>query len=217
MAREPIFTAPGVAPIYADEALNQQVSKQALANTALATANLPTLPAQVLDWALATIRGGAKVPELIRQSRGESPFDIATQDAGLTNEPITQTLARVVEQNVPDKLFTPAMVNALTFGNRDKLLEAAGPMGPVSEMGGQVIGALGGTLALASKAPKFFQAFDTVTDVVTATPSQAIFNMAKTPLGALGAGAAVGATGSLLPAADVCKASVWAFSNAFAI
>lgn len=191
--QQPIFTAPGVAPIYADETLNQQVSQQALANTALAGANLATLPAQVLDFALMTLRGGAKLLPAIDAFGAET--------AG--QKPLGSDFAAMVEKNVPERMFTPAMVNAITFGNRENLLKAAGPMGSMSELGGQLVGGFGSTLALASKAPAAFKTFDTITDIATATPSQAFFNMAKTPLGTIGAGAGVGVVSSLLPAIDV--------------
>ena len=200
MVREYIYTTPGAGPVSFDTA--KPVSQQDVgAATVAAMSGIPTLAVQPLDWALSTIRALGTLPEILRQSGGgQTAFDLATQGQGFNNEPGTRTLAKAVERNVPERLFAPAVENALLFGQRENIVNR---VGEAPFMLGETAGMLGGTLALASKFPKVFQAFDTATDVITATPSQAIFNMAKTPMGALGASAGVGAASSVMPALDV--------------
>ena len=110
--------------------------------------------------------------------------------------------AKGVERTIPEPFVTKNIENALTFGNREKLVQALGSETPFAI--GELIGGIGGPIALAQKAPGLFKAFDVATDIASGTPGASAFlGRAATPLGAVGRGAAVGAAGSLFPAIDV--------------
>jgi hypothetical protein len=199
VVREYIYTTPGAGPVSFDTAtpVPQQNVGAAVAG---AMSSLPTLPAQILDFALTSLRALGTVPEILRQSGGgDTAFDVATQGQGFTQEPFTRSLAKATEQNIPGKFFTPALENILTGGQRENIVQR---VGETPFMLGEVVGGLGTMLGLASKAPIAFTAFDKASDVASLVPSQAILNMAKTPLGTLGAGAGIGAASSVLPAVD---------------
>lgn len=110
--------------------------------------------------------------------------------------------AKGVERTIPEPFVTKNIENALTFGNREKLVQALGSETPFAI--GELLGGIGGPIALAQKAPGLFKAFDVATDIASGTPGASAFlGRAATPLGAVGRGAAVGAAGSLFPAIDV--------------
>ena len=110
--------------------------------------------------------------------------------------------AKGVERTIPEPFVTRNIENALTFGNREKLAQSLGSETPFGI--GELMGGIGGPMALAAKAPGLFKAFDVATDIASGTPGASAFlGRATTPLGAVGRGAAVGAAGSLFPAVDV--------------
>lgn len=193
MAANPqIYLGPGQMPI---DAISQPDQSQ-LANilgTALGTASgaVGFLP----ELLLKTVRGALAAGDMGAQSSQSFGGQIMDEMVG-TNQ---SNLFANARKSIPES-FYPAIENALSLGNRQKIVDAGGEAG----LGlGETYGSFTVPLGIATHAgAQTADALNKAFDIASVFPGEAIMGGAKSIPGILGRSAVVGGGSSILPSLD---------------
>jgi hypothetical protein len=195
MAREYIYTGPGGPPVNFGTdtpVTQQQVGAVMAADNPLSA--LASFAASIPDFGIDALKG------IVDLSRAQGQlFD----RIGRQRPPFAQLAGSGLGkglQSIPEGVVTEAVQNALTFGNRDKLIETMG--GDTAFKAAPVLGTGMAIPLLASGAlgTRVMKSFDVASDVLGATPGATqAFQAAKTGPQLLAASGGVGLGSSILP------------------